>query len=131
MYIAQAIKDNGVGHLFTCDIDPAQRQKAKDNISEANLSAVVTISLCKGIDLIEKNDIQQCDFAFLDSDNNHGYENVKDEMLVLRPILSKNAIVVLHDIVFKDGPQRLFNEIIGMKKFPLLFSRGLGILQKL
>ncbi len=136
IYIAQALKDNGKGMLYTCDIEPQLIYDAGEHIKEAKLTKYVQLHLCKGIDLIGKYMKEECmkiggiNFAFLDSMNSHPYENVKAEYDLLYPLLKSNSLVVLHDAISHIGPRQLYEEIGDMNKLLLPFSDGLAIMRK-
>ncbi len=131
IYIAQALKDNGKGMLYTCDIEPQLVYDAVMNIERAELAGFVQITQCKGTDLIEQYMVdKEVDFAFLDSMNTHPYENVKNEFDLLRPLLTSNALVVLHDPILHIGPRQLYEEITDMNKLLLPFSDGIAIMRK-
>lgn len=51
---------------------------------------------------------QKIDFLFIDGD--HAYESCRRDWELCRPLLSKNAIVVFHDINWAAGVQRVVTE---------------------
>jgi predicted O-methyltransferase YrrM len=88
-YIAQALKDNGKGHLTTCDpIDLGQNSIWENS----ELKDFITFKPIKGIDLGMDDTI---DFLFIDGF--HGVDDVLEEFVHFHPKFSKNTIVVFHD----------------------------------
>lgn len=88
-YISQALKDNGEGHLVTCDpINWGQEQMRE--MSE--LREWFTFFQLKGTQLEIDRPI---DFLFIDG--YHGKKDVIEEIEYFFPMLSPNAIVVFHD----------------------------------
>lgn len=87
-YIALALRENKLGHLYTCD--PAEVLGAAENLRP--LSDWVTYTPCKGIDLPIPGKI---DFLFIDG--YHEKEEVITEWNHFSPHLSDNAVVVFHD----------------------------------
>jgi predicted O-methyltransferase YrrM len=88
-YIAEALKDNGFGHLDTCD--PVDYLQAP-SFAAAGLGELITFHLAQGIKM---NVAGTIDFLFIDGF--HGEQDVLDEFLYFKPQLAENAIVVFHD----------------------------------
>jgi len=134
LHMAQGLKDNGFGKLYTCDILDICIDITDSRLKEAGLGDFVSIYKCKGSELKDKAGISSCDFMFLDSDSDgtHPYEFVSSEFNLFSPLLSDDGVVVLHDTVCCDGPKKLFNELleIGWGGIKLPTCRGISILQK-
>jgi predicted O-methyltransferase YrrM len=90
-YIAQALQDNGVGHVHTCD--PVDWGQFK--IFEASpLKERISFHPIKGTQMIF-DEPHKIDFLFIDG--YHGKKDVIEEIEHLFPMLAPNAIVIFHD----------------------------------
>lgn len=95
LYITAALKDNGEGHLTTCDPNP--EWYASGNFAKfPELLPHVTYKQVMGKDL----DVMDVDFAFIDGF--HGYKDVVEELQMLVPKLNKTAVVVFHDCWYSN-----------------------------
>ena len=93
-YLAQAVKDNGFGHVTTCDpID--WEQVAIHTVS--SLHDYITYKKVRGADL----DVKDIDFLFIDGF--HALRDVNEELEHFLPLLTKNALVVFHDCDDNEG----------------------------
>lgn len=102
--IAEALEDNGVGHVYTCDVyDWGARGNFR---KEPDLEKRITFKEIEGTKLIVKDKI---DFLFIDSA--HEFENVVKEYRYFEDSLSDNAIIVFHDCA-GDGPSVGVNKAI-------------------
>ena len=89
LFISQALRDNGHGHLITCDpIDWGQRDYIQ---GFHELAKLITCLSCSG-DRLEADKI---DFLFIDGFHQKG--NVLSEINHLFPKLSDHAVVLFHD----------------------------------
>lgn len=85
--MAEAVKENGVGHFWTCDTDTEKCKETGDAVSELP----VGIEICSGLELIERiSGVRSIDLAFIDSSGDRVAE-------VQALQLSPGAVVVLHD----------------------------------
>jgi len=118
--IAKAIKENGRGDFYSCDIDVAMVEETKKFLAENELKAEV--SQIRGADLIRK--LNQIDFAFIDS----GEPKVRREEIELAiPRLSTFGVLVLHDTAPQHAETcRLAGEI-GLPGIYLNTPRGLSV----
>ncbi len=134
LHMGQALKDNGFGILYSCDIDPNCIVKSRSRIAQADLAEHVEIIHCAGVDIIKNTGVTECDMIFLDSDctGTHPYELVKSEFFALKDYLIEGGFVLLHDVVCCDGPKKLFNENVSTgwwDKMIIPTCRGLGVLR--
>lgn len=88
-YIAQALHDNGEGHLYTCDPFDYEQETTHQ---QSSLKDWFTYYRMRGVDLVPPTPI---DFFFCDGF--HEKEHVLGEIEHFFPALSKNALVVFHD----------------------------------
>ena len=95
-YMAAAIKENGIGHLITCDPNP-EWYAHKNFLKFPELDPLVTFKLIRGKDL----DVKNIDFFFCDGF--HGINDVLEEVDALFPYLAKSAVVVFHDCWFNNS----------------------------
>lgn len=89
LYIANALYDNGFGHLHTCD--PFDFDQPGNIRKFPMLGAFMTFHKLAGKDL----DVRDIDFAFIDG--YHDKQTVIDEMHHFLPRLTPHAVVVFHD----------------------------------
>lgn len=116
-FIAEGIRQSGKKSLLYC-IDTWQN----DAMSEGNRDTFGTflsntqkyqniISPLRGWSYdIAKGFDKKVDFIFIDGD--HSYEGVKKDVDIWLPKLNPNALIVLHDIGWADGVQRVVREDI-------------------
>jgi predicted O-methyltransferase YrrM len=87
--IAKALKDNGHGHLHTCDPIDLNQQ---DNFNAyPDLAPLITYERKQGQDM----EVDKIDFLFIDG--YHEKKWVEAEIKALFPRLSKQAVVLFHD----------------------------------
>lgn len=95
LYMAAAIKDNGVGHLTTCDPNP-EWGSASNFAKFPELESLITFNLAQGKTL----DVKNIDFFFCDGF--HGKQDVLEEIDAIFPNLSTVSTVVFHDCWYGD-----------------------------
>lgn len=88
MYLAQAIRENGVGHLWT--VDPFDWGQV-GNFIKIGFEKEVTFEQIRG----DKLDVKDIDLLFIDG--YHEKQNVIDEVNHFLPRLSEEAVVIFHD----------------------------------
>jgi predicted O-methyltransferase YrrM len=97
LYMAQALYDNGVGHLTTAD--PFDEWGQVGNFRKfPELEKLITFRNIKGEDMLL--DQENIDFAFIDGF--HEEEVVTPEIETLLPRLNGRAIVVFHDCWYSN-----------------------------
>lgn len=97
LHIAQALKDNGRGHLHTAEINEGRRREAIGNIAEAELSAFV--SFYDRIPLA----LSRIDIAFLDGA--HDEDSLREYLQQVQ-----NArLILVHDAAWQDHCERAIN----------------------
>lgn len=133
-YIAEGLKLNGFGKLFTCDIDHNCLMETRCKVARNGLMDLVETSLVTGVELINSIDTE-IDFAFLDS----AFDGVRtDELKAVLPKLSKRGIVAIHDTstfhVQNKGPRLETMAICKELDLQLVMfdtPRGLALIRKL
>lgn len=101
--LAQALKDSGLmGHIYSCELEYENHQKAKLNIEKARLSEYVTLihgdsieflkDLCQSIEVIR--------FAFLDS--SHLQDHVFREFEIVYPRLGDEGLAFFDNTAVLD-----------------------------
>ncbi len=130
MYLAEAVKDNNEGHVYTADTSIKLLKDARTNIDRAGLIEYVTIRNSTGVAMIES--LERVDFAFLDSGEHHEYEIVKPEYEALVPKMPSGSVLVMHDPNWFASVRRVYDEAEGWVKINYQYptERGLGILIK-
>lgn len=90
--IAKAVKENGRGELFSCDIDEGLVKETNDWLAREGLKA----SVCRkrGADLIKSFGEDKIDLAFIDSGKS---EVRREEIELVIPRLKTFGCLVLHD----------------------------------
>lgn len=94
LYMAAALKENGFGHITT--YDPFEWGQRGNFAKFPSLNPYITYKQNPGTDMNER----QIDFAFIDGF--HGYMDVIQEIDVLIPRLSEQAVVVFHDCWYEE-----------------------------
>lgn len=96
-YIAEALKENGKGHVYTCDPHDWGVDTSDGNIRLSPLKEWMTYKNMRGDEFVPPGKI---DFLFLDGA--HEKHEVLSEFGHYLPYLAPDAIVVFHDC--KDAP---------------------------
>jgi predicted O-methyltransferase YrrM len=128
-YIGRALKDNGRGHLVTCEILPELHSKAAELIKRAGVSDVVDCRLMSSLELEIKNEI---DILFSDS-----LPEIRvKEIDRFWDRLSPQSLIVVHDV--NSGDHHELRERVlrldverRLSVVMLPTPRGLAICQKI
>lgn len=84
-----ALRENGKGRLFTCDIDEERVKAVRDRCQDLP----VNVYQMPGIEMLET--MGDIDFAFIDS----GWSDIRvAEVKSIAPRMRENGLVVLHDV---------------------------------
>lgn len=89
LYMAQALLDQGKGHLYTYDPFDYNQQDTFNKFPE--LKEYITYQKAKGVD----SDLDKVDFVFVDGF--HEKEHVLAEINHFLPKLTEGAVMVFHD----------------------------------
>jgi predicted O-methyltransferase YrrM len=134
--MANALAANGLPNsgLYTTEPDDALYEKGKELIASSGLSRWVAIHKCTGFQLINRWQGGEVDFAFLDSTA----EERPLELRALYPLLSKRAVVTVHDTsTYHDSVNRLRTNIyktaweLNMSIMQFDTPRGLTLLKRI
>ncbi len=129
LHLAQAIKDNGGGMLYTIDKEQGETFRL-DNAGLSNCyQSLIGDSVQVLSDLMPT--LAEIDFVFLDA--NHAINHVADELRLTWPKLKVGGILTIHD-VFNENMTPLCYSL--QKQFPFMMmpnrpSVGIGIGQKI
>lgn len=128
MCIAAALRENGVGHLYSIDIDPDSIVFAEQMVHEADLSDRVTFVQGNSTAPDVYSALPEASLVFIDGD--HSYQGVQGDFLTYRDGLSDSGIIVLHDSIKHMEIRQLLTEIAEEGKydiFTLATSDGDGM----
>lgn len=101
LYLAQALEDNGEGHVYTYD---PYEWGAEGNFNKfPELKKRITYKQIPGNQVSE----EEIDFVFVDGF--HEAEIVREEIKVLLPRLSKNGVMVFHDCFYEKEEAETVN----------------------
>lgn len=119
MHIAQALKDNGTGHLHTVEVRPERRALALEHLRAAELDGWVSIH--DGTPVLER-----VDFAFLDA-----LHHAPDVRGYLEALPVETGLVAVHDARWEGHLDRAV-EGLGWQVFylPKTSYEGLALLQR-
>jgi len=93
IYLAAAVKDNGMGRVITTELEPTKIQRAKENLREAKLLDHVEIREGDATKTLAKIE-GEIDLVFLD-----GWKDLYLPVLkVIEPRLATGALVVADDL---------------------------------
>jgi predicted O-methyltransferase YrrM len=121
--IANAVRENGFGDFFSCDINGEYVGQVKDMLRLANLPGLITP--VSGETLLKN--LPSVDFAFIDS----GGEDREAEIELLLPLMKPYSIFCLHDTAPQHEKLARLSEKIKLPKVYLNTPRGLTIFQKI
>lgn len=126
LYMLAALKENGKGHLYTCDPNPQWSQTGNFR-KFPELEKLVTFKEMRGEDMVK--DIKNVDFFFCDGF--HSKQDVMEEMTAILPNLSEVATVVFHDCWYgnTDGVNEAV-EALGLHSVWLPTKNAIRIYQK-
>lgn len=100
-FLAQAVRDNGFGKVYTIDVNPQFQ----------NDGGWPEIEVFRGFshDVLGSGKINNVDFAFIDGD--HTYAAVKDEIDQVLEISSEKCLMALHDVLYYPELLKLWDEL--------------------
>lgn len=115
--IAQALKDNKQGMLWTIDCEDYGAKKIfEDYKIKERINQVIGLSPSMLEKIVSQNDIN---FAFLDS--RHTYDIVSAELEVLHKYFKVGNYITGHDYIRHEGIKRAVDEFI--KRHPLTYEK--------
>ena len=91
--LAQAARDVG-GHFWGVEIDRTRAHRIQTELDADGYSTTILVADSRDLDAIPGMD--RCDFAYLDGD--HSPDAVLHELAILRPLMTSQSIVAIHDI---------------------------------
>jgi predicted O-methyltransferase YrrM len=135
-HLARAVRDNGVGHVHSCDIDIDVLGKAGTLLLEDGLAPYATLWPMRGEQMIDRvgSEIEApVDFAFIDS---HIRTRVSETVRLL-PKLSYRGVIAVHDTntfhsAARNGPRPgliALTRELGLQIIMLDTPRGLCLLR--
>jgi predicted O-methyltransferase YrrM len=100
LIIADAIKNNGTGHLYTID---TKDYGVSEEFKKFGLESFSTFLQGKSTDVIRdlSNRIQKVDFLWLDAD--HSEHGVLDELAEARTMIKPGTYIAFHDSIVDSG----------------------------
>lgn len=130
LMIAQALKANGKGHLYTADLEDHGVAKECEQFGVASF---VTFTKGDSAAVISKLSpaVKNIDFLWLDAD--HSMEAVIKELNAALPMLRKGTLVAFHDVITDPREAKAIEEI--RKRFPtweylnFITARGFALMR--
>jgi predicted O-methyltransferase YrrM len=124
--IAEALKANNFGHIYSCDIDQSFVEKGQNRLKRRGLTKWASIERTTGLELISRLG-KQAEFAFIDSGG--GPACRKDEIEKLYPLMKPLQVIVLHDTAPHHALLHSLAKTINLPRIYLNCPRGLTIFQ--
>jgi len=144
-YVAQALKENGLGKLFA--IDPHTRTNWNDEDSVDTLGEMrrnlKALKLDKRVEIIRETSERAAarwmlpiDLLFIDGD--HSYDGVKRDWELFSPYVSRFGLVIFHDTMWELKPDSQYSrsdmgvpafvDELRLRGFPVTtFERDFGV----
>jgi len=126
--MAQAVMENGAGHIHAVEISKDSIDATAKNLEEANLRSYVTLHYGNSADPHILSKLPKSELIFIDGD--HSYEGAKRDIENYKGILSDDGFMVLHDTTKIMDLHKLVDELCeqnGLKVFTFATSDGDGI----
>lgn len=127
VWMAEGVRENGFGHIVSCELDPVVFAKAQEKIAASGLGEWIDLHNTSSLDLETSG---QIDLLFSDSDLDVREKEVRQFL----PRISPNGLILMHDASSHPGTVReaaLRLEAEGLISVVLLPTpRGLVIAQK-
>jgi predicted O-methyltransferase YrrM len=127
VWMAEGLRENGLGRIVSCELDPVVFAKAQEKIAASGLGEWIDLRNVSSLELETSGEI---DLFFSDSDLSVREEEVRHFL----PKISPNGLILMHDAsshagVVREAALRL--EAEGLISVVLLSTpRGLVIAQK-
>lgn len=126
--IARALKKNGFGRVFSCDILQERVDAVNEWLTKEGLYPETGVVLkCEGIDLIKQIG-SQIDFAFIDSSPEGKVRGAEIEALI--PYLRPLKMFALHDTAPQHEQINAMANKVGLPKVYFNTPRGLTLFMK-
>jgi predicted O-methyltransferase YrrM len=94
IYLASALRDNGGGHLRTCEIEAAKSERAQAHLAEADLSDLVDFRIGDALEVLNENIPVPVDMLLLDGAKPLYFSVLK----LIEPFLSPGALITSDNI---------------------------------
>lgn len=126
--MARAIKKNGFGKLYTCDLSAELASKVKAKIKKAGLERYAFVFAMSGDDLIERvNQKYGIDFAFVDSGDEHGVREY--EINLLSRYMKPRKMFAVHDTAPQHKGMVEVMDKVNLPKIYFDTPRGLTLVE--
>lgn len=130
LMVAQALKANGKGHLYTFDLTDFGVMKECEQFGVGSIVSFAKGDSAAGISKLSPR-VKNIDFLWLDAD--HSTEAVIKELNAALPMLKKGTLVAFHDIITDLREAKAVLEI--RKRFPsweyinFITARGFALMR--
>ncbi len=94
IYLASALRDNGGGHLITCEIEPTKSQRARGHLVEAGLSDLVEFRIGDALEVLNEGLTAPVDMLLLDGAKPLYFRVLK----LIEPCLRPGALITSDNI---------------------------------
>jgi predicted O-methyltransferase YrrM len=125
-YMGRALRENGSGHLVTCEIDRALANEAIERIRNEGLEKQVFVECISSLELLIPTKI---DMLFIDSEPSIRI----DEFHRFKHALTRDSLLLFHDTatgLWREFRERVLKELRGEIEVVLLPTpRGLAVCQ--
>jgi hypothetical protein len=96
VYILDALRRLGGGHLTVCEIDTKRAAALSDRLDKASTPGTTTAVLAIDVlSLLQSNTDEKYDLAYVDDD--HTKPHVTRELMALMPKMNPGGLILLHD----------------------------------
>jgi predicted O-methyltransferase YrrM len=94
IYLASALRDNGGGHLITCELEATKSQRAQAHLAEAGLSDLVEFRIGDALEVLNEDIAAPVDMLLLDGAKPLYFRVLK----LIEPFLRPGALITSDNI---------------------------------
>jgi predicted O-methyltransferase YrrM len=94
IYLASALRDNGGGHLITCELEAAKSQRSQAHLAEVGLSDLVEFRIGDALEVLNQGISSPVDMLLLDGAKPLYFRVLK----LIEPFLRQGALITSDNI---------------------------------